>query len=90
MSQLPFPISHSIYMKFRNLKLGGRSFEASVTLRQQQTVQHYCVGSHLWQGGTQRSLWPGSSMHLLRMCQGLSWQQACRDWGFKSMEEVQK
>lgn len=44
MLQLPFPIIHSIYMKFKNLKLGGRSFEASVTLRQQQTVQTLLCG----------------------------------------------
>lgn len=31
-------------MKFKNLKLGGRSSEASVTLRQQQAVQTLLCG----------------------------------------------
>lgn len=54
MLQLEFLIIHSIYIKFKNLTLGRKSFEASVTLRHQQTLQILLCGITQWQGGTQR------------------------------------
>lgn len=54
MLQLEFLIIHSIYIKFKNLKLARKSFEASVTLRRQQALQTLLRGITQWQGGTRR------------------------------------
>lgn len=75
MLQLEFLIIHSIYIKFKNLKLARKSFEASVTLRRQQALQTLLRGITQWQGGTRRWLQPGCA--VAELAAGLHMKQGC-------------